>query len=489
MEERVYGQDEGRELPEADRVRKMAEEAMQGEADVMIEAGRAAAAGLPAGEAAPSSEASGAPVSAPLTEESASYAEAFSDGSADGASAAAPPGGDAAGAYAAAAELDQVSNQQSAGALLVHPAEGGSMSALAADNSRSDSSLLSPPLEERLNELLPVASSWEVEWRRAAEAQYEQHMAEIGRELDQDILIALVGDVNAGKSSTLNRIVGETVAGVGAEPGETADIRPYLFKERIFFVDTPGLNDVRVENSQQTMDYYRQADIILFFLNAAGTVYSEAEKRSFEAIRDTNPNILIVLNKIDAADEVDRITARVKQETGGKYDVVPVSSRTGENIEALRAAILELLRKKSKDLLFAKNLKEKSAAANKWILGAAASASAIGAAPIPGADIVPITAVQIGLLTRLAVLYGKPISKETARELVVATVVGNIGKSVFRQVLKLFPGAGSVAGASVAGAMTLALGYAVKYAYENNMDINTATIGKLYGMFRKQAKG
>ncbi|CDN42498.1 GTPase [Paenibacillus sp. P22] len=487
MEERVYGHDGGRELPEADRVRKMAEEAMQGEADAMIEAGRAAAAGLPAGAA--SSEASGAPAS--LTDGIASYAAAFPDGSEDGASAAAPSGGDAADAYAAAAELDQASSQQSAGALLVHPAEGGSMCALAAgmDDSRPDSSLLSPPLGERLNELLPAASGWEVEWRRAAEAQYEQHMAEIGRELDQDILIALVGDVNAGKSSTLNRIVGETVAAVGAEPGETADIRPYLFKERIFFVDTPGLNDVRVENSQQTMDYYRQADIILFFLNAAGTVYSEAEKRSFEAIRDTNPNILIVLNKIDAADEVDRITARVKQETGGKYDVVPVSSRTGENIEALRAAILELLRKKSKDLLFAKNLKEKSAAANKWILGAAASASAIGAAPIPGADIVPITAVQIGLLTRLAVLYGKPISKETARELVVATVVGNIGKSVFRQVLKLFPGAGSVAGASVAGAMTLALGYAVKYAYENNMDINTATIGKLYGMFRKQAKG
>ncbi|QGG58946.1 GTP-binding protein [Paenibacillus sp. B01] len=334
--------------------------------------------------------------------------------------------------------------------------------------------------------MLPSGSAWEREWRRAAEAQYDQHMGEIGRELDQDILIALVGDVNAGKSSTLNRIVGEPVAGVGAEPGETAAIKPYLFKDRIFFVDTPGLNDVRLENSQLTMDYYRKADIILFFLNAAGTVYSEAEKRSFEAIRDANANIVVVLNKIDAADEVERIVERVRAETGGRFDIVPVSSRTGENIDRLRATILELLRKKSKDLLFARNLKEKSATANKWILGAAASAGAIGAAPIPGADIVPITAVQIGLLTRLAVLYGRPISKETARELVLATVVGNIGKSVFRQVVKLFPGAGSIAGASVAGAMTLALGYAVKYAYEHDMEISTATVTKLYGMFRKQ---
>ncbi|WP_245850877.1 GTPase [Paenibacillus herberti] len=339
----------------------------------------------------------------------------------------------------------------------------------------------------KLDTLLPPGEAWEKEWRRVAEAQYDQNMAEIARELDQDILIALVGDVNAGKSSTLNRIVGEEVAGVGAEPGQTTVIRPYLFKDRIFFVDTPGLNDVRLENSQLTMDYYRKADIILFFLNAAGTVYSEVEKRNFEAIRDTNPNILLVLNKIDAADDIERLEARLQLETGGRFDIVSVSSRTGENIDKLRDAILELLRKKSKDLLFARNIKEKSTSANKWILGAAASASAIGAAPIPGADIVPITAVQIGLLTRLAVLYGRPISKETAKELVIATVVGNIGKSVFRQVIKLFPGAGSIAGASVAGAMTLALGYAVKYAYENEMDVNTATISKLYGIFRKQA--
>ncbi|SDS90559.1 GTP-binding protein Era [Paenibacillaceae bacterium GAS479] len=341
----------------------------------------------------------------------------------------------------------------------------------------------------RLDTLLPPGEGWEKEWSRVAEAQYDQNMAEIARELDQDILIALIGDVNAGKSSTLNRIVGEVVAGVGAEPGETTAIQPYLFKDRIFFVDTPGLNDVRLENSQLTMDYYRKADIILFFLNAAGTVYSDAEKRSFEAIRDMNPNILLVLNKIDAADDIERLEARLKLETGGRFDIVSVSSRTGENIDKLRDAILELLRKKSKDLLFARNIKEKSTSANKWIVGAAASASAIGAAPIPGADIVPITAVQIGLLTRMAVLYGRPISKEAAKELVIATVVGNIGKSVFRQVIKLFPGAGSIAGASVAGAMTLALGYAVKYAYENDMDVNTATIGKLYGIFRKQANG
>ena len=91
------------------------------------------------------------------------------------------------------------------------------------------------------------------------------------------------------------------------------------------------------------------------------------------------------------------------------------------------------------------------------------------------------------LLTRLAVLYNRPITKETARELVITTIAGNIGKSIFRQIIKVFPGAGSVAGATVAGATTLALGYAVKYAYENNIDVNPENITKLYKKYRDKA--
>lgn len=190
--------------------------------------------------------------------------------------------------------------------------------------------------------------SWEDEISRAADAAYEKEMDEINRQLKQEILIVLIGDVNTGKSSTMNRIVGEEVAGVGAEPGETTEIKPHKYKEHIYFMDTPGLNDVNTANSEITLKYYKQADIVLFFLNAAGTVFSEAEKKSFEMIQAVNTNILIVLNKIDAADEIDRLVARIKKETGGRYEVAPVSSRTGENIDQLRSSILEMLKKSLK---------------------------------------------------------------------------------------------------------------------------------------------
>ncbi|MCG6581842.1 GTP-binding protein, partial [Acinetobacter baumannii] len=156
--------------------------------------------------------------------------------------------------------------------------------------------------------------AWEEEIKRAADEAYEKEMDEINRQLKQEILIALIGDVNTGKSSTRNRIVGEEGAGVGAEPGETTEIHPHKYKDHISFIDTPGLNDVNSANSEVTLNYYKQADIVLFFLNAAGTVFSEAEKKSFQKIQGVNSNILIVLNKIDAADEIDRLVARVRKE-------------------------------------------------------------------------------------------------------------------------------------------------------------------------------
>ena len=68
----------------------------------------------------------------------------------------------------------------------------------------------------------------------------------------------------------------------------------------------------------------------------------------------------------------------------------------------------------------------------------------------------------------------------------IASIVGNLGKTLFAQVVKLFPGAGSVAAAGVAGSITLALGYSVKYAYERGVDVTPESISRLYRKFRSK---
>jgi len=320
------------------------------------------------------------------------------------------------------------------------------------------------------------------------EHAYEEETDRVNAQLDKEILFGMIGDVNTGKSSTINQLIGDQVAKVGAKPGETTGIDRYIYRNKIIFADTPGLDDINAENSEETLNFYKEADVILFFLNAAGTVLSEGERKSFETIEKTNKSILFVLNKIDAADDIPGLVSFIKDHTNHKYRVVPISSRTGENIDKLRNEILDILKKKHKEIQFARLVKEKSSTANKWILAAAGSATAVGLAPLPGSDFVPLTGIQVGLLVRLAALYEKPLSKERARELTIATITGNIGKTLFRQVIKLVPGAGAVAGGSIAGGMTLALGYAVKYAYENNIELDARTLKHLYGRFRKKEK-
>jgi GTPase len=281
-------------------------------------------------------------------------------------------------------------------------------------------------------------------------------------------------------------LMGDEVAKVGAQPGETSLIEKYAYTDKIIFADTPGLDDINQQNSVETMKFYKEADVILFFLNAAGTVFSEGERKTFEEVRKINRNIIFVLNKIDAAEDIPGLVKYIQDHTNYRYKVTPISSKTGENMEMLRGAILDILKEKKKDILFAKHLKEKSSTANKWIIAAAGSSTAIGASPIPGSDMVPLTAIQVGMMVKLATLYDKPLTKNKAKELTIATLTGNVGKTLFRQIVKLVPGAGMAAGASIAGGMTLALGYAIKYAYENDIDLDPKSLSKLYEMFSKK---
>nr|WP_251047477.1 GTPase [Planococcus sp. ISL-110] len=325
---------------------------------------------------------------------------------------------------------------------------------------------------------------------QAMDKMFENEMKKVNDALDQELLISLIGEVNAGKSSTVNKIIGEDIASTNPMPGETVSVDPYNIRglENIKFMDTPGLNDPNDENPKKTLEFVQKSDVVLFFLNAAGTVFSESEKEKFNEIEKHNKDILIVLNKIDAAENIPSIVQFVQEHTGHKYKVIPISSKTEENLETLKKEILFLLEKKGKDLLFAKSMKEKSSAATRWIIGAGVSAGVIGASPIPGSDVLPLTTLQVALIIKLSNLYDKPLTKKAAKDMIVITATQTIGHTIYRQALKFIPGAGSIIGGTVASSMTLALGYGVKYAYENNIAIDYDMIGDLFEKLKKREK-
>lgn len=106
--------------------------------------------------------------------------------------------------------------------------------------------------------------------------------------------------------------------------------------------------------------------------------------------------------------------------------------------------------------------------ANNIVLGFVASTTATGAVPIPFADAPLLIGQQVAMMLAINTVFGFDIKRDALQSLAVATIgVGGatvLGKTVASNLMKLIPGAGTVAGGAVsagtAGVITLALGKA-----------------------------
>jgi GTP-binding protein Era len=162
--------------------------------------------------------------------------------------------------------------------------------------------------------------------------------------------VALAGRPNVGKSTLLNRIVGEKVAIASERPQTTRRaIRGVATTDRwqAVLVDLPGVQrprDALTERMQQRMRReLEQADAALFVLNAQQRIGS-GDRFIARAIRAARLPQVTALNKIDTVDRggvASSLSAVGQLELPG--EVFPVSALTGEGVPELVAAMVELL--------------------------------------------------------------------------------------------------------------------------------------------------
>ncbi|CAM2938901.1 ribosome biogenesis GTPase Der [Helicobacter burdigaliensis] len=116
--------------------------------------------------------------------------------------------------------------------------------------------------------------------------------------------IAIVGRPNAGKSSLFNRFCKERIAITSDVAGTTRDVKKNIFmlKERPFLLlDTGGLdsqNDLFKSVSKHSLIAGEGADLILYLVDGKQAPSPE-DKSIFYALEKKNPNIFLVVNKID----------------------------------------------------------------------------------------------------------------------------------------------------------------------------------------------
>ncbi|MEI0607617.1 GTPase [Brachyspira pulli] len=158
-------------------------------------------------------------------------------------------------------------------------------------------------------------------------------------------------------------------------------------------------------------------------------------------------------NKIICTTDIEAGRKGIKELYELSLQILPEAYKTAFE-EAQRIDIEKAIQK----------IQEKKPQALTIIGGATAGAAAIAANPIPFSDAVIITPLQVGMIAGLAALYN--LNKEQLQHLALPLVARTVGVIAASSLAKLIPGAGNIVNASVAAAITGALGWFVQDQFE-----------------------
>ena len=168
--------------------------------------------------------------------------------------------------------------------------------------------------------------------------------------------VALIGRPNAGKSTLLNRIVGQKLAIVSDKPQTTRarvrGVKNYAAEGespggQIVFVDTPGVHkpthrlNARMVNT--ALDAMRDVDVVGVVLDVSQKP-GGGQQHLFGLLRPLKIPVIAILNKIDLVRKPKLLPVidRVSREREFA-DIVPVSATTGDGVDMLEKAVLAQL--------------------------------------------------------------------------------------------------------------------------------------------------
>jgi GTP-binding protein Era len=167
--------------------------------------------------------------------------------------------------------------------------------------------------------------------------------------------VAVVGRPNVGKSTLVNALVGEKVAITSDKPQTTRNaIRGVLDADnaQVVFVDTPGYHKPRTLLGQRLNDVVRatwsDVDAAIFVVDGPAGIGRGDEKVAADMTARLSgpdaPPVFCVVNKVDLMRRDEIARELVKASALGDFaEYVPVSARTGEQLDVLTGLVLACL--------------------------------------------------------------------------------------------------------------------------------------------------
>lgn len=162
---------------------------------------------------------------------------------------------------------------------------------------------------------------------------------------------AIVGRPNVGKSTLLNRLIGQKLAITSHKPQTTRhSILGVKTTEsaQIVYVDTPGIH----KRGDHAMNRYlnrtarsalSDVDLILFVVEALR--WTDEDQAVLDALSRLDMPVLLAVNKIDTVKNKEALLPYLEN-LAGKFDftaVIPLSARKGNNLEPLEKQVIACL--------------------------------------------------------------------------------------------------------------------------------------------------
>ncbi len=297
--------------------------------------------------------------------------------------------------------------------------------------------------------------------RASLSREFEQVQTMLDKLEQGHLHIAVFGRVSVGKSALLNALLDRQVFSTSPLHGETREMKVASWEEReaggVCLIDTPGINEVEGEDRERMAhEVAGRADLILFVVEGDIT---DTEFTALRMLVNEGRPVLLVLNKVDrysgtdrdlllatlrertrdllpsdrilaaAADPAERVYIQL-DEQGNETEQV---RRPAPDVAALRERLWTILDSEGKTLaalnatLFAGKLSDtlsrRVVAIKKDLADSVvrnycmAKGVLVGLNPIPVTDIMAAAAVDVSLVIHLSRIYGLPISRHEAGDL------------------------------------------------------------------------
>ncbi|AMA62338.1 MAG: GTPase Era [Kurthia gibsonii] len=162
--------------------------------------------------------------------------------------------------------------------------------------------------------------------------------------------ISIIGRPNVGKSTFLNRVIGQKIAIMSDKPQTTRNkVQGVLTTDdaQMIFIDTPGIHKPKHKLGEFMLkvskNALREVEVIMFMINAEQKL-GPGDEYVMEMLKGTKTPVFLVVNKIDAI-HPDEVLAKIEEyRTAFDFaEIIPISALQGNNVDRLLETIKKYL--------------------------------------------------------------------------------------------------------------------------------------------------